>query len=92
MLRLLSIATVLMIALCIIISASIALAEESAPAQPAAGSPEAEAPAIEAIEPDRRMIDYSLAEATDIYEFDFVVAREAGPHPEFIEPSDIQDI
>ncbi len=95
MLRLLSIATLLMIVLCVIVSASIALADETAPvpaAQPAAGTPD-----LEAVEPDRRMLDQSLAAAgavggEDIYEFDFVIEVETIPNPEFPEPSNTQDI
>ncbi|HNB25970.1 MAG TPA: hypothetical protein PLR41_03360 [Alphaproteobacteria bacterium] len=100
-LRLLGIATLLMIALCIVLSASIALADETAPvtqpvAQPAA-LPATEAPDVEAIQPDRRMIDQSLAAVgavggEDIYEFDFVIEVETRPNPEFSEPSNTQDI
>lgn len=100
-LRLLGIATLLMIALCILISASIALADETAPVthpvrQPAA-PPAADAPDVEAIQPDRRMVDESLAAAEDldgedIYEFDFVIEVETAPDPEFPEPSNTQDI
>lgn len=92
-LRLLSIATLVMIALCIVISASIALADEATPAaQPAAAEPD-----VEAVQPDRRMIDQSLAESEpigcgDIYEFDFVIEVETIPNPEFSEPGNTQDI
>jgi ABC-type glucose/galactose transport system permease subunit len=85
-LRLLSIATVVMIALCIAIGASIALAGDLAT------SPVDVAPAIEAIDPDRRMIDTSLAAVEDIYEFDFAVEAETHPHPEFDEPGIALDI
>lgn len=90
MLRLLSIATVLMIALCLVISASIALAGE--PAAPAAPTADGKLPTTEAVDPDRRMIDQSLAAAEDIYEFDFVIEVETIPNPEFDEPGNLQDI
>ena len=93
-LRLLGIATLLMIALCIVLSASIALADETAPVTQPAALPAADAPDVEAIEPDRRMIDQSLAAVggEDVYEFDFVIEVETVPNPEFSEPSNTQDI
>ena len=56
MLRLLGIATLILMALCLAVGASIALA--NADATPAAAP---ERHTVEAVDPDRRMIDDSLA-------------------------------
>ncbi|MEZ5831018.1 MAG: hypothetical protein R3D05_07535 [Dongiaceae bacterium] len=87
MLRLLGIATLLLIAFCLAVSASIALAEDGATTAPTAQSP-----TVEAVDPDRRMIDDSLAFGEDVYEFDFPIVTGAEPNPEFNAPSDILDI
>ena len=84
MLRFLGIATLVLIALCLAVGASIALADEDA-------SPDA---AVEAVDPDHRMIDESLAAVAgeDIYEFDFVIGAGTEPSPEVETTSDILEI
>jgi hypothetical protein len=56
MLRLLGIATLVLMAVCLAIGASIALADAST--EPAVLSEQRK---VEAVDPDRRMIDHSLA-------------------------------
>jgi hypothetical protein len=90
MLRFLGLATLVLIAICLAVSASIALADDSDGAAPAAAM--AQDRTVEAIDPDRRMIDESLVSIEDVYEFDFVVGKDAAPNPEFDEPSDILEI
>lgn len=90
MLRYYSLATLALVFICLAIGASIALADESGPqeAVPANG-----ARAIEAVDPNRRMIDDSLAtvEGDDIYEFDFTVTTDDA-NPEFEQQTDILEI
>jgi hypothetical protein len=62
MVRFFSFTTLALVAICLLIGVSIAVADDAAP-QP---TPQA----IEAIEPDHRMFDDSLAAVEDIYEFD----------------------
>ncbi|MGH6893192.1 MAG: hypothetical protein ACREEP_13120, partial [Dongiaceae bacterium] len=88
MLRYLGFATLALVAICLALGASIALADDGA-------IPAAERPpdgTIEDVDPDRRMIDDSLASTEDVYEFDFAVRSDAEPNPEFDEPSDILEI
>lgn len=93
MLRFLGFLTLVLVALCLAIGASIALADDDmAPAVQAT-----QERTIEAVDPDRRMIDDSLASAEDVYEFDFVVSPDTEPNPEFagpefVGPSDILEI
>jgi hypothetical protein len=65
MLRVLGFATLVLVAICLAIGASIALADDGA--QDAAAKPKERT--IEAVDPDRRMIDDSLASAIDIGAF-----------------------
>ena len=67
MVRFFSLMTLALVAICLAIGVSIAIADDSVPAP----QPTLEAPAIEAIQPDERLFDDSLAAAEDIYEFDF---------------------
>ena len=83
MLRLLGFATLVLIAICLAISASIALADDGV--TPAATPVQDRV--IEAVDPDHRIVDDSLVSAEDVYEFDFVVHSDAEPNPEFDEPS-----
>jgi hypothetical protein len=86
MLRFLGLATLVLIAICLAVSASIALADDGA--VPAT----AQDRIVEAVDPDRRMIDESLVSIEDVYEFDFPVNSDGEPHPEFDDPSDILEI
>lgn len=88
MLRFLGFATLVLIAICLALGASIALADDKA--APATDADQHRA--VEAIDPDRRMTDDSLAAAEDIYEFDFTVASDAEPNPELYEPADLLEI
>lgn len=88
MLRVLGFATLVLVAICLAISASIALADDGV--TPAA--PTAQDRVIEAIDPDHRIVDESLVSAEDVYEFDFVVHSDAEPNPEFDEPSLLLEI
>jgi len=88
MLRLLGLATLLLIAVCLAVSASIALADDAVSPTTAT----VKSRIIEAVNPDRRMIDDSLAAIEDVYEFDFTVNAHREPSPEFDEPSDIVEI
>jgi hypothetical protein len=65
MLRVLGFATLVLVAICLAVGASIALADDGA--QDAVAKPNERT--IEAIDPDRRMIDDSLASALDISAF-----------------------
>lgn len=66
MLRFLGFATLVLIAVCLAVSASIALADDCAvPAAPAVQDR-----AVEAIDPDRRMIDSSLVTIEAVHAFD----------------------
>ena len=84
MLRLIGFLTLVLVAACLAIGASIALASENA-------AP-AEDRLIEAVDPDRRMVDESLVSAEDVYEFDFPIHSDSARHPEFVEPSDLLEI
>jgi hypothetical protein len=88
MFRLLAFATLFMVAVCLAIGVSIALADESVPPAAAVSRPST----IEAVDPDRRMVDDSLAANGDVYEFDFAVTFGAEPDPEFDEPSALLEI
>ena len=88
MLRFLGIATLVLVAVCLVLGASIALADDGA-APPAATAQDR---TVEAIDPDRRVTDDSLAAAEDVYEFDFVINADAMPNPEFDEPSELLEI
>jgi hypothetical protein len=77
MLRFLGFATLVLVAVCLAIGASIALAADGA--VPAT----AQDRTVEAIDPDRRMIDDSLVSLEDVYEFDFAVKADAEPNQEF---------
>lgn len=92
MLRFLGFATLVLIAVCLAVSASIALADDGL--APAAATVLDRT--VEAVDPDHRMIDDSLVSIEDVYEFDFVVNSDAEPNPEFPTefdgPSDILDI
>ena len=88
MLRILGFATLVLVAVCLAVGASIAFADDGA--APAA-QPDKDR-IIEAVDPDRRMVDDSLASAEDVYEFDFAVSPDARPNPECDQPSDLLDI
>ncbi|HEV8388315.1 MAG TPA: hypothetical protein VGQ35_00650 [Dongiaceae bacterium] len=88
MLRFLGFATLVLIAVCLAVSASIALADDGL--APSAATVQDRA--VEAVDPDRRMIDDSLVSIEDVYEFDFAVKSDAEPNPEYDEPSDILEI
>jgi len=93
MLRLLGFLTLVLVALCLAIGASIALADDGL--TPAVQATQDRV--IEAVDPDRRVTDDSLASARDVYEFDFVVSPDTEPNPEFAGPefdgpSDILEI
>lgn len=98
MLRVFGFATLVLVAICLALSAAIALADDSVPnggAAPAATT--TQDGDIEAVDPDRRMLDESLVSVEDVYEFDFVVHSDAEPNPEFPgselgEPSALLDI
>jgi hypothetical protein len=79
MLRFLGFATLVLIAVCLALGASIALADDGV--APAAATVQDRT--IEAVDPDRRMIDDSLVSIEDVYEFDFVVGSDADPNLEF---------
>jgi len=66
MLRFLGFATLVLIAVCLAVSASIALADDGA--APAATAVQART--VEGIDPDRRMIDISLATIEGVRAFD----------------------
>ena len=82
MVRFFSFATLALVTICLLIGVSIAVADDDVPAPRV----------IEAIEPDHRMVDDSLAAVEDIYEFDFVVTARDEEHPEIITHSDILEI
>ena len=63
MLRLLGFGTLVLIAVCLALSASIALADNGTPAD----GRKAEDRTVEAIDPDRRDIDESLASGEDLF-------------------------
>ena len=63
MLRLLGFATLVLIAICLAVSASIALADDGM--APATATMQDRT--IEAVDPDRRMIDQSLASGEDLF-------------------------
>jgi hypothetical protein len=65
MLRLLAFATLFMVAVCLAIGVSIALADDNG--VPAAATPQGRT--IEAVDPDHRMTDDSLAAIEDVHEF-----------------------
>ncbi|HEY3147025.1 MAG TPA: hypothetical protein VGJ75_11780 [Dongiaceae bacterium] len=88
MLRLLGFATLFLVAVCLAVGVSIALADDRV--TPAAAAPQNRT--IEAVDPDRRVIDDSLAAIQDVYEFDFVVTSGAEPDPEFDPSSDLLEI
>ena len=88
MLRFLGFLTLVLVALCLAIGASIALADDDI--TPAAAATQHRT--VEAVDPDRRMTDDSLASAEDVYEFDFVVRSDAASNPEFDEASDLLEI
>ena len=74
MLRLLAFATLFMVAVCLAIGVSIALADDTVVPATSHGR------TIEAIDPDHRVTDDSLAAAEeDVHEFDFVATSGAGP-------------
>jgi hypothetical protein len=79
MLRLFGFATLVLVAICLAVSAAIALADDGV--TPAATT--AQDRVIEAVDPDHRIVDDSLVDAEDVYEFDFVVHSDAEPNPEF---------
>jgi len=85
MLRFLGFATLVLIAICLAVSASIALADDSVPDDGAVPATAAQGRIVEAVDPDRRMIDESLVSIEDVYEFDFTVNSDGEPHPEFPE-------
>jgi hypothetical protein len=92
MLRLFGFATLVLVAICLAVSAAIALADDSVPndgAMPAATTMQGD---IEAVDPDHRIVDDSLVSAEDVYEFDFVIHSDAEPNPEFDEPSLLLEI
>lgn len=64
MLRILGFATLVLVAICLAVGASIALADEGAP-----NIQQAKERTIEAVDPDRRMIDDSLASIEDVRDF-----------------------
>lgn len=84
MLRFIGILTLVLVAVCLAIGASIALASEDAA--------QTEERTVEAVDPDRRMIDNSLVSAEDVYEFDFAIGSGDEANPEFDEPSDFLEI
>ena len=91
MVRFFSFMTLAVVAICLAIGVSIAIADDTVPAP----RPTVDAPAVEAIEPDNRMFDESLAAVEDIYEFDFDFVVTAGDeqNPEIvITHSDILEI
>ncbi|HET6159769.1 MAG TPA: hypothetical protein VFE34_15595 [Dongiaceae bacterium] len=88
MLRLLGLLTLVLVAVCLVVGASLALADEGA--VPAAVT--ATDRTVEAVDPDRRVIDDSLVSAEDVYEFDFVVKSDDRLNPEFDEPTDLLEI
>ena len=63
MLRVLGFATLVLIAICLALGASIALADD------AAETARAKERTIEAVDPDRRMVDDSLASAEGAWDF-----------------------
>ena len=83
MLRLFGFATLVLVAICLAVSAAIALADDSVPNDGVTAAMTNWDRDIEAVDPDRRMLDESLASAEDVYEFDFVVHSDAEPNPEF---------
>ena len=87
MLRFLGLATLVLVAVCLAVGASIALADESA--APAAAVQDR---TIEAVDPDRRMIDDSLASIADVYEFGFTVGSDIGSNLEPGKTSDLLEI
>jgi hypothetical protein len=93
MLRVFGFATLVLVAICLAVSAAIALADDSVPngdVTPAATTTQDRI--IEAVDPDHRIVDDSLVSAEDVYEFDFVVHSDAEPNPEFDEPSLLLEI
>lgn len=86
MVRVFSFATLVLVALCLLLGVSIAMADDTLPArQPVPG-------AIEAIQPDERLFDDSLAAVEDVYEFDFTVTARDEENPEMVTFSDILEI
>jgi hypothetical protein len=73
MLRVLGVATLVLLAVCLALSASIALADETA--TPAATMSDDRT--IEAVDPDRRMVDNSLASLEDVGAVGFGIAPDA---------------
>lgn len=86
MLRVFSFATLALVALCLLLGASIAMADDTRPA------PQSVPDSIEAIQPDERLFDDSLAAIEDVYEFDFIVTARDEENPEIVTHSDILEI
>jgi len=83
MLRFVGFVTLVLLAVCLALGASIALADDLAGDGAAPAAATTEHRTIEAVDPDRRMIDESLVSIEDVYEFDFVVNSDAEPNSEF---------
>ena len=94
MVRAFSFVTLALVALCLLLGVSIAMADDTLPApQTIPGPVPAPIPsAIEAIQPDERMFDDSLAAVEDVYEFDFIVTARDEENPEIVTRSDILEI
>ena len=94
MVRAFSFVTLALVALCLLLGVSIAMADDTLPApQTIPGPVPAPIPsAIEAIQPDERMFDDSLAAVEDVYEFDFIVTARDEENPEIVTHSDILEI
>lgn len=86
MVRVFSFTTLALIALCLLIGVSIAMADDIVP------TPQPTPDAIEAIQPDERVFDDSLAAIEDVYEFDFMVTARDAENPEIVMHSDILEI
>ena len=86
MLRFLGFATLVLIAVCLAVSASIALADDGGDTAAVRGR------TVEGIDPDRRMIDRSLATIEGVHAFDFAVDTDVKTDPERDEPSAILEI
>ena len=98
MVRTFSFVTLALVALCLLLGVSIAMADDTLPApQSVPGAVPGPVPApipsaIEAIQPDERMFDDSLAAVEDVYEFDFIVTARDEENPEIVTHSDILEI
>ena len=86
MVRAFSFVTLALVALCLLLGVSIAMADDTLPA------PQPIPSAIEAIQPDERLFDDSLAAVEDVYEFDFMVTAPDKENPEIVTHSDTLEI